>query len=440
MNITKIITLCAMLWGCGASLLMAETQTDSLATYIAAAIRNNPAVIGQYHAYKAQVMAACGEGQLNDPEITVNAFPSPMQHVNVKQYATVTAMQMFPWFGTLKAGREMMEHKAEAAYQKFREAGIALAFDVQRQWYKLLSTQDKIRSVHDKLSLLKDIEQVALYQYKSPLTARGTKMSDQLRLQSEEARLEEQIASLQDEMKLQQQQLNLTMHRDPESPLALPDSISLRDMPVMAWDEIERQDPRLNALRANGRAYDAQAAKARGMGMLMIGVGLQYMMNGKVDHPLMADMNGNDMIMPMIKVTLPIYRRRVNAARRSAALMKQSTEWNYQEEQDRLRGRYLSIRQRAADEQRKLELYRKEVAILHNTLHLMTSEYANGTTSLTDLLQTMREQIDYTLKQAEAYAAYNTIVAEYEEMASKYDYAVRADQEMKNHQTTDSHE
>src|SRR3712207_4306567 len=74
MRTTKIITLCAMLWGCGASLLMAETQTDSLATYIAAAIRNNPAVIGQYHAYRAQVMAACGEGQLNDPEITVNAF------------------------------------------------------------------------------------------------------------------------------------------------------------------------------------------------------------------------------------------------------------------------------------------------------------------------------------------------------------------------------
>lgn len=401
------------------------TAQDSLLTYIVAAIRNNPGVMGEYRAYQAQVAGACGAGTLGDPEVSVGVFPSPMQHVNGKQLATVSVMQMFPWFGTLRAGRQQMEYKAEAAYQQFRADGIALAYQMQQQWYDLLATQEKIRSVKDQLRLLKDIQQVALYQYKSPQKVRQGRMSDQLRLQAEQTDMEEQVATLTDRMKLQEQQFNLAMHRQQDSPLVIPDSIVLRGMPVVAWDEIERNDPALNRLTAEGKAYEAQGEKARGMGLPMIGLGIEYMLNGKVKAPVMADMNGNDMLMPMVKVTVPIYRKKINSARRSAVLMQQSAEYGYLKQQDALRSQYLSIGQRAADVKRKVELYDREVGILDNTLKLMTAEYANGTTSLTDILQTMRGYIDYALKRAEAYARYNTIVAEYERLAARYDYAVR---------------
>lgn len=417
-----VLVLCLL----GSATCTYAQAEDSLTTYIVAAIHNNPGVMGEYRAYEAQVMGACGEGQLSDPTVTVGAYPSPMQHVNVKQLATVSVMQMFPWFGTLKAGRQMMEHKAEAAYQKFREKGIALAFDMQRQWYAMLATQEKLKSVRAKLLLLKDIEQVALYQYKSPAMAKGARMSDQLRLQAEEARLEERIESLEDELRLQRQQFNIVMNREESEPIVLPDTIVLREMPVVTWDEVEKNSPQLSKLLAEGRAYEAQEAKATGMGKPMVGIGLQYMLNGKVDMPMMADMNGKDMLMPMVSVTLPIYRRKIHAARKAAMLLKQSTDWGYQREQDALRAQYLSIVQRAADERRKLALYRKEMQILDHTLQLMTTEYANGSTSLTDILQTSREQIDYALMQAEAHARYNTIVAEYEKMASRHDYAERS--------------
>lgn len=412
--------LTALLWLALPKAAKAQDPADSLVTYIAEAIRNNPAVMSQYRAYQAQVAAACGEGQLSDPELSVDAFPSPMQHVNVKQLATVTVMQMFPWFGTLKAGRQMMEQKAESTYQKFREDGIALAFDVQRQWYAMLAVQEQARSVRDKLRLLRDIEQVALFQYKSPTMAKAARMSDQLRLQTEEAALTEQVASLDDRLQLLRRQFNITMHRDPDAPLTMPDSIVLRQMPVIAWADIERDNPRLNQLLADGRYYEAQEAKARAMGKPMVGVGVQYMWNGKVDHPMMADMNGSDMVMPMLKVTLPIYRKKTNAARKAAALNRQATVYGYQRQQDALHAEYLAIVQRAEDQQRKLRLYDQQLGILDNTLRLMQTEYAAGTTTLTDILATTRQQIDYALKKAEARAAYNTIVAEYEKMASKY--------------------
>jgi outer membrane protein TolC len=398
---------------------------DSLQTYILAAIRNNPAVAASFKSYMAQVEGACGAGQLNDPELSVGMFPKAMNHVNGKQIATFSLMQMFPWFGSLKAGRKQMEWKAEAAFQQFREDGIALAFDVQKAWYAMLATQEKIKSYDAKLRLLRDIRKTALYQYKSPTMARGSKMSDQLRINAEEARLEEQMASWQSVLQLQKEQFNLLLHRSTALPVVLPDSIVLRQMPPADWQAIVQNSPSLSRFKAEEQSYSAQAARAKAMGGPMIGVGIEYMLNGKVDMPVMPKMNGNDMLMPMLKVTLPVYRRRIKSAVRSANLLKESAEAKYERQQDVLRAQSLSISQRTDDVVRKLRLYDRETEILNNTLRLLQDEYVNGTSSLTDILQTEREQIDYELKKAEARADFNTLVAEYEKLASMYDYSKR---------------
>jgi outer membrane protein TolC len=406
----------------------AKAQTpDSLATYIAAAIRNNPTVISGYNAYKAQVMNACGAGSLNDPTIQVGVFPKSMQHVNGKQIATFTIMQMFPWFGTLKAGRENMEYKAESAYQKFRADGIALAYDVQKQWYAMLATQEKIKAVKGKIGLLEDIKKLALLTYKTQDRMRNAKMSDQLRLEAEEQNLQEQVESFEAKLALQRQQFNIVMHRDADAPLVVPDTIVLREMPTVSWNDIEAQDPLLQKSVADGKAFEAQKRLATNMGKPTFSVGLQYMLNGKVMNPKMESMNGMDMVMPMVTVSVPIYRRKINMSKEAAKFNKISTDYTYQSREDALKSEYLGIEQRAEDVKRKVALYDKEVGILDHTLSLMNTEYATGSTTLTDILETNRQYIDYALKKAEAYADYNTIVAEYEKMASRYDYATRAE-------------
>lgn len=388
-----------------------QGQPDSLRTYIAVAVAANPSLQAKKQTWLASVAGACGEGQLGDPELSVGLFPKAMQHVNGKQIATFSLMQMFPWWGTLKAGRTMMEQQAEVKRQDMRQAEIDLAYDMERQWWAMLATREKIHSIDSKIKLLNDIEKVALLQYKSPSTAKAARMSDQLRLQAEEERLKEQRESLADEMRLQQRQINITMHRPEDSRLSLPDSIVMQAMPSVTMSDIEAASPQLMGLDAKDKAYMAQGEKAKGMGRPMIGIGVEYMLNGSVGNPMMPDMNGQDMWMPMLKVTLPIWRKKTTMAQRSAEIMRQATELDKQSVRDKLRGDYLSVNRKADDERRKLTLYNKEVDILDRTLQLMQAEYANGTTPLTDILQTTREQIDYALKKAEAKAAWNTAVA-----------------------------
>ena len=389
-----------------------DNKEDSLAVYIAEAIRNNPALKSEYQAYQAQMANAQGAGVLNDPQLSVGLFPQAMHHVNGKQIATITIMQMFPWFGTLKAGREQMEYKAQEAYQKFREKSLSTAFSVEKQWYSILATQEKVKAVKQKRALLNDIKKVAIYLYKNYTAGRDTKMSDQLRLDAEEERLKEQTESLETQLTLQKQQFNITLHRQPNAALSLPDSIPLRQMPTFNWTEIERNNPKLAQYSAIQKAFKSQEEQARAKGMPMIGVGLQYMLNGNVDMPMEPNMNGKDMVMAMLSVTIPVYRKKITSAIRSAQLMERSAAYNYQSQLDALQSTYLSIEQRADDIKRKLKLYESEVSLLNRTLELMQKEYATGATSLTDILQTTRESIDYDLLKAEANAQYNTITAE----------------------------
>ena len=406
--------LCIGLFACYGSAYATgiDNKEDSLAVYIAEAIRNNPGLKSEYQAYQAQMANAQGVGVLSDPQLSVSLFPQAMHHVNGKQLATITIMQMFPWFGTLKAGREQMEYKAQEAYQKFREKSLSTAFNVEKQWYSILATQEKVKAVKRKRALLNDIKKVAIYLYKNYTAGRDTKMSDQLRLDAEEERLKEQTESLETQLTLQKQQFNITMHRQPNAALSLPDSIPLRQMPTFNWTEIEQNNPKLAQYSAMQKAFKSQEEQARAKGMPMIGVGLQYMLNGKVDMPMEPNMNGKDMVMAMVSVTIPIYRKKITSAIHSAQLMERSAAYNYQNQLDALQSTYLSIEQRADDIKRKLKLYESEVSLLNKTLELMQKEYATGAASLTDILQTTRESIDYDLLKAEANAQYNTITAE----------------------------
>ena len=407
--------------------LFTSSAQDSLQTYIQATLRENPEVMAKWHAYEAAIEAVCPAGALGDPELSLNIYPKPMTLVNGRQVMSVSLMQMFPWFGALKAAKNEKAWQAETVWQKYREGGIQLAYEVEQQWYKLLVTREKLATTRRHLQLLHDISDLALYKYKNSTNGmKGTRMSDQYRLKAEQLKLQEQIESLESQQLLQQQQLNLLMHRSPDTPLVLPDSIALSQMPIVEWGEIESRSPELLALKAQSEQFVAQEDKARRMGLPMVGIGVQYMLNKeRTGGMAMPDMNGMDMWMGMLKVTLPIYRHKVKAQRRSAELMKQTADETYWRKVDQLRAQLLSVSQRADVVQRKMQLYRQDMNILDGTHELMKGEYAAGTTSLSDILQTEREQLDYAFSHAEARAQYNMIVAEFEKLASIQDYSKR---------------
>ncbi|MCH4216855.1 MAG: TolC family protein [Prevotella sp.] len=417
-------------------------QTDSLQNYMVMAVQNNPAVRAAYRSYEAALQRVIPAGTLDDPQISADIYPKPMTHVNGKTIADINIMQMFPWFGTLKAARQEKSWTAEAAYQQYREVGLAQTLVVQTLWYRMLSLQEQILTVQENIRLLENIKKVALFKYKTPDVMYGmgkgsggkAKMSDQLRIQVEIEKLQEQEEDVKSQLVTGMKQFNILLHRNELLSVALPDTLSESLMPLVKVEDIESRNPQLVLLKAQGKSYLAQAEKARKMGLPMFGVGVGWMFNEKrnIDNTTgdmtgsgsMGHMNGMDMPMVMLKVSLPIYRKKVKAQERAAALMKANTDESYTDQVDRIRSRYDGIIRESEEARRRIELCDKESRILDHTITLMSAEYVNGTSSITDILQTQRMLIDFKLKRYDAVAAYDTAAAEMENLAAVNDFSI----------------
>jgi outer membrane protein TolC len=125
----------------------------------------------------------------------------------------------------------------------------------------------------------------------------------------------------------------------------------------------------------------------------------------------MNSMNGRDMIMPMASITLPIYRNKYKAAQKESKLLQQAAEEKYADALNRLQAELYRSKYQLDDAVRKIDLYRKQSALIDATRNLMIREFASGKSALADILRIQRQLSDYRLKESEAVAAYNTAAA-----------------------------
>src|SRR5665648_319117 len=104
---------------------------DSLSYYLEQAALNNPGVKARYLEYSAALEKVPQASSLPDPEMQLGYFIKPMQLPGGNQVADVRLMQMFPWFGTLKASKDEASKMALAKFENFRDAKNELYFNVK---------------------------------------------------------------------------------------------------------------------------------------------------------------------------------------------------------------------------------------------------------------------------------------------------------------------
>lgn len=251
-------------------------------------------------------------------------------------------------------------------------------------------------------------------------------MSDVLRIQIEMAELENNLEALLSNRKAAEARFNSLLNRDQSLPVQTSDSLtqklfSVKDNAVL--DSIILSNPMLSMLEAEANAYKAKAEMDKKMSLPMFGIGLQYSIMAKRSEEMarmsgMGNMNGMDMVMPMVKISIPIFRRKYNALQRESRHYRQASELKYEDTLNQLHAEYIALKQQLADASRKIDLYAKQQDLSRSTWQLMIREFSAGTTSLTDIIQLERQLLDYSLKKSEAVAEYNTLVAGLEKLVS----------------------
>lgn len=425
-------------WLVSSNKAYAETiGQDSLNHYLQVAARSNPGLKADFLTYKAAIQHISQAGAYPDPELDMGFFLEPMDILGGKQVAEFKIMQMFPWFGTKKSAHNEAAHRAQMAFERFRENRNSLYLDIYAQWYRLCDLQERLVNNKANKELLKQLESLALQKYGSGdgqikasqgkmNTAMGkgsSKMSDVLRIQIELAGIDNNIESVLSQLAAEKVKFNALLGRPSEAGISLPDSLKqvsflLNESSVLA--NIERQNPMLKMLLEEGLSYKAQAETEKKKSYPMMGVGLQYMLNKKTDNQAfaMGSMNGKDMWMPMVSMSIPIFRNKYKAEQREIRFRQEASKENYENTLNNLEADYFRIRQQLDDANRKIGLYQRQSQLAESAYRLVVEEFTSGQSDLTNVIDVQRQLLDYQLKTADAIADYNTKAAAIQKLIS----------------------
>ena len=248
-------------------------------------------------------------------------------------------------------------------------------------------------------------------------------MSDVLRIQLEIVELDDNIESLESEIKSEKAKFNSLLNRPADYVVHIPlefvqTKFILDEATAMAT--IENQNPMLGMLTEEGLAYKAKAEMDKKMSYPMFGIGLQYMLNKKTNDPMfaMGSMNGKDMIMPMVSISIPIYRSKYKAQQRESKFWRQVSEEKHANTLNELQSELYKTKHLLNDASRKIALYKKQENLAKTTYNLIVQEFVSGKSDLTNVIQVQRQLLDYQLKEAEAIANYNTMAASMQKLFS----------------------
>lgn len=427
-NIKYIMVLLIIV---GLAVKASAQDPDSLNHYLEVAARNNPALNADFLAYKASVEKVPQAGAWSDPQLDIGFFLKPMEIVGGTQVADITLMQMFPWFGTKKAAQTEATHMAKMAYEQFRETKDNLFLEVYSQWYLLSSLKQKLKNNRDNLQLLGQLEQLARRRLStasgmSADMAGSSGMSNVLRVQLEVAEIENNIESLISEIEAEKAKFNTLLNRTVNIDVIVPDSIV--KVPFLfneadALKDIESRNPMLGMIVEEEKAYRAKSEMDKKMSYPMLGIGLQYMIIGKGSSSTMNQnihngMNGMDMIMPMVSISLPIFRNKYKAQQRESKYMWQSAREKYNNTLNTLHSDFFKLRHQLKDAERQITLYQKQKNLALTTYQLILQEFVTAKSDLTNVIEVQRQLLDYRIREAEAIADYNTKVAEINSLRS----------------------
>src|SRR5690606_41804797 len=142
----------------------------------------------------------------------------------------------------------------------------------------------------------------------------GSGMSEVLRIQLELVQIENNIESLHAQIKAEKAKFNAFLNREVTEEINIGNEIN-KVIFLFGEEEalraMETNNPMLGMITEEGLAYKAKAEMDKKMSYPMIGLGVQYMVIGKTNDPMfgMGNMNGKDMIMPMVSVSMLLFRQ-----------------------------------------------------------------------------------------------------------------------------------
>lgn len=384
----KIYLLMSML------LIFSGTQAQELPNipglddYLQMAAVNNPGVQAKYKHFEMTIEKIAQSNGLPDPTLSFGYFVQPIETRVGPQQAKLSLTQMFPWFGSLKANTERDSLRAQVSYQEFLEAKYQLYYEVKSAYYPIYELHQTMLLSQKNIEILENLKQVSTAKYKNGIGS----MVDVIRVDILLENAQTEIQVLKAKKYPLQVRFNRLLNRGDSVEVHIPWDLKITEGIAVQASEFIEKNPILQAYELQMKSAKAQETVARKQGNPMIGVGLDYVFVG---NPTGMDNSGKDAFMPMVSMTLPIYRKKYKSAVREAQLNQAALALEYQSYKNSLRSEYEMAKYNLETAVQNLSLYNRQIKNTEMAIKILMVSYSNSGEDFEEVLRMQQELLEY---------------------------------------------
>lgn len=377
-------------------------QAQSLDTLIDRMLRDNPKLESLRMDYES---ASYKEGEfkdLPDPMISTGFFPLAVESGMGPQQLQIGISQTLPWNTVLQNRAQVAREEANLLKVKYHIAEKDLTLGVEQLYLQIWRVNEEIELLKSRLPLIQAWNQVSL----SKMSANQVSASDVLQIQVFINEVENAIKVLENQKKSYRVRLHRILGTDQSSGDAPNDMDIDLNPDTTLQRSVESVDnstqlPDLDWFDQQMQISEAVLERNTSEGFPTIGLGLEYTIVGKrkdVDVPY----NGRDMIMPMLSVKIPIYRKKYDAVRQREKALQASIHLKKRDKELEIQENIALAEVNIETEMENLRIYNEQIEILERTVNMLYAEYSSEGSKFIELLQMQNQLIDFALKKLDA--------------------------------------
>ena len=359
--------------------LMASTFTvkaQTLDSLLKKAYDKNPALKALQLEYEAALQKGPQVSQLPDPTVGVGIPVLPVETRLGSQNLIISASQMFPWFGTLKAKEDVVLTMAKTKYERVAAERLNIDYQIKTAYYNLYLLQAMQNILRKNIRIFETIEKVALAKVESGNSIASDVLTVRIRIEE----LNQQIQILEEQKLGYTATINEAVNNSLNSAIQI-DTTQITIVEIEYNIEqfrknIQANHPLIKQLNWNIETSNKALALNALDGKPSFGVGLDYsLVTGRTDA--IPVNNGQDILIPKVMVSIPIYRKKYAAKKEEESLKQQAYEFQKENLTNQMISSIQGYKSEYESAKLMFELTNKQIEISNSAYDILLADYSS---------------------------------------------------------------
>lgn len=397
-RIPRLMAVIFLLTVSGTAVLPAQS-VDSLIRLME---ENNPGLRSLEKEYEAASYAELEHEDLPDPHISMGFAPIPFTPMMGMERFRVGVMQSLPWNNVLKNRRNVAREQSRRLRFDYEINKADLALLLRQGYAEIWKINQEIELLRQRIPIIEAWHQVSL-----------SLMSVNKAVSSDVMQIEIFINEIQNSLDLLRQERNSYLVQ--MTRIVGTDSLRISEFDNLIRGEAVRDSGRIMVTGMDDlpdlRRFDQELRISAAVleqnkteRMPEISLGLDY---GIMDMSgtSMSDYKGMSMVMPMVSVSVPIYRKKYEMVEQREKARQVSIDLQKEDRRLQIKEEVNQAKIRIRQEENNLSFYEKQLEIVNRTIDIMHARYSAEGEKFEELLKVQNKLIDIELQQLESKAS-----------------------------------